>query len=97
MMDGLKKYKVTVLDESYSLLSDESEDHVKKAACIVDNIIKEIVTNSSSSDIKKIAILTAIKLASSMINMNTRTEQSVQNIEKLIALIEANASHLPSQ
>jgi cell division protein ZapA (FtsZ GTPase activity inhibitor) len=88
MIDELQKYKVTVCDEHYSLVSDESEVHVKKAASMVDSIIKDIVTHSPSIDIKKAAILAAIKLASALVTADTRTEQLAHAVEKTTSLLK---------
>ena len=88
MIDELQKYKVTVFNESYSLVSDETELHVKKAASMVDAIIKEVVAHSPSIDVKKAAVLAALKLASALVTQDSRTEQLADSVEKATALFK---------
>jgi len=87
MMDKAKNYQVRIFDDSYSLLSDESENHVAQSAALVDSLMKEIADKSSISDQKKIAILAALRMASKLLHIEKNIEQRDFEEEKLIDAI----------
>jgi len=68
IMNEKKSYKVQIFEEQYSLLSDESEAFVLKAAEIVDTVMKEISHQAMITDPKKIAVLSALRIADKLLN-----------------------------
>ncbi len=88
MMNESKKYNVTILGEVYSLVSDESEDHVKQSAELVNTLMKEISGKSKLLDIKKVAVLAALCMASKTQHLETKLEQYMGKQEELGTLID---------
>jgi cell division protein ZapA (FtsZ GTPase activity inhibitor) len=70
-MNEKKSYKVHIFEEHYVLVSDQSEAFVLKAAEIVDVAMKEISKQFSITDPKKIAVLSALRLADKLLNYET--------------------------
>jgi len=66
-MNEKKSYRVQIFEEHYVLSSNESESLVLKAAEIVDASMKEISHQSTITDAKKIAVLSALRLAEKML------------------------------
>jgi len=59
-----KSYKVTIFNESYTLMSTEQEELLTmQAVSLVDTLMKEISQQYQFTDSKKIAVLAAIRLA----------------------------------
>lgn len=88
MMQEVKKYNVTVLRESYTLLSDEPEQQVHQAAQLVDSLMSEIQQKCQGLELSKIAVLTALKLASTVVSGKYQVERSQQSINDLLKKIE---------
>lgn len=65
-MKTFKKTKVSIFGETYVLLSDESEEHIGAVVQEVDDLMRIIASKSEISDSKKIAVLTAVQLASQL-------------------------------
>ena len=87
-MNESKKYNVTILGEVYSIVSDESEDHVKQSAELVNTLMKEISEKSKLLDIKKVAVLAALCVASKTKHLQAELETSTGKQEQLGSLIE---------
>ncbi len=74
MSTQAKKYKVTIFGESYTLVSDEPEQHVVESAQNVDTLISVISRDSGIVDVKKLAVLVALQLASELKHQKTGNE-----------------------
>jgi cell division protein ZapA (FtsZ GTPase activity inhibitor) len=83
MMNEKKSYKVQIFEENYVLSSDESEALVLKAAEMVDSAMKEISKHFAITDIKKIAVLSALRIAGKLLH-HERTYETTE--EKVAAL-----------
>lgn len=88
MSADTKRYKVTISGESYSLVSDEAEELVMRAARTVDERIAQVVRLMPSADIKKAAVLTALQLASELLVLKTDQEKQSVHHQALADLIE---------
>jgi cell division protein ZapA (FtsZ GTPase activity inhibitor) len=75
-----KSYKVSILGEQYSLVSDEPEGHVMQSALMVDSLLREIAEKSGSADTKKVAVLAALQLASRLVYAQIHIER--ENLQK---------------
>ncbi len=64
MKNESRSYKVYIFGEEYNLVSDEREEHVIKAASLVDDAMQTIAQNVETIDAKKSAVLTALQMAS---------------------------------
>ena len=94
MSKELKKYTVTILGESFSLITDELEEHVLQAAQKADSLLKEIKGQAPAADAKKVAILGVLQLASEYLNLQAKTASQGRIHEELIELIE---QEIPSE
>ena len=93
-MNEKKSYKVQIFEESYVLSSDESEILVVKAAEIVNTFMKEISHQCAITDVKKIAILSALRIANKLLHcedehrMNEHKMMSLKNhIDEELSLL----------
>jgi len=68
MMNEKKSYKVQIFEDHYVLSSDESEALVLKAAEMVDVAMKEISHHFAITDVKKVAVLSALRIASKLLH-----------------------------
>lgn len=86
--DNIKKYKVSIFGETYSIISDEPEEQVFAVAQQVDYCMKDICNRSSIQDAKKIAVLTALQFASKNIFSISKVDSYEKMAEKLIDVID---------
>ena len=77
-MNEKKSYKVQIFEEHYVLSSDESESLVSKAAEIVDTCMKEVSRQSSITDSKKIAVLSALRIAERLLHFERECDKEEQ-------------------
>ena len=63
MVAEAKKYKVSILGETYSLVSDESEEVVNRSFALIEELINDISTKSSTLTGSKIVAFALIKAA----------------------------------
>ena len=83
MMNEKKSYKVQIFEEHYVLSSNEPEALVMKAAEMVNASMKEISHHFSIADVKKIAVLSALRIAN--LALHSEHEKSTKE-QKMIAL-----------
>ena len=94
MMNEKKSYKVQIFEEPYVLISDQSEEHVSKAASLVDAMMKDISCQSTITDIKKIAVLSALRLADMVLTLEKKYQQEQDKQSGLIGYLDQEMSHL---
>lgn len=87
-MSNVKQYKVTIFGDHYSLMSDESEETILKAASYVDNAMKEIAEKSKLQDGKKVAVLAALRAASLLAVLESEREAAQRHYQKLNDLVD---------
>lgn len=88
MNNEVKSYKLAIFNEHYSFSSDESERYITQAAERIDAYMKNIASQTGLTDIKKIAILAAMRLSSDLIKAE-ETNKAVQDKElNIIARLE---------
>lgn len=87
-----KSYKVTILDEHYSLVSDELESHIIESGVLVDQLMKNIAQKSSMRDNNKVAILASLQIASQLIRAREALEQHNKKQHMLIERLEKELS-----
>ncbi|MBV8660807.1 MAG: cell division protein ZapA, partial [Candidatus Dependentiae bacterium] len=75
METGLKKYRAHIFGDTYAIISDEKETLILEAVKIVDGVMREIADASQITDPKKIAVLTALKIATRALNVEAVMEQ----------------------
>ena len=65
-MKTLKRYKLSILGETYVVVSDEPEERLHATAGYVDDIMRHIASRADLSDTKRIAVLASLQLASQL-------------------------------
>ncbi|HVX00800.1 MAG TPA: cell division protein ZapA, partial [Candidatus Babeliaceae bacterium] len=63
MSSAVKKYKLSIFGEAYTIVSDESEEILLKAAKQLDGLMREVSQKSQIADAKRIAVLAALQIA----------------------------------
>ncbi len=86
--DKVKKYKVSILSESYFLVSDESEEHIKNAAQFVDNCLRQALKKSPDVELKRLAVLIALQLANKTLKLQDVTDSYEHYCDRLNELID---------
>lgn len=81
-------YKLLIFGDHYSIVSDESQALITKAAAHVDALMKEISTKAAHVDEKRIAVLVALQLASKVLMLETSKEYTEGCHKKLIDRLE---------
>ena len=92
--DKLKKYKVSVFQEDYFLLSDEPESHIIATSELVNKYIKEILITNPDIDINKVLVLVALQLSSKVLKSNEANQLYNDRCEDLINLINTECIQL---
>lgn len=86
---ALKKCKVSIFGESYSLITDEPEDHLQKAVHLVDSCMRDIACKTEITDTKSIAVLVALQVASKALASNNVIYKQQEYMDMLINLINS--------
>ncbi len=89
-MNEAKRIEVLLYGDSYSVISDEPAEKVLEVAKQVDELMRLIARRTGLSDVKKIAVLTALKLATSQRKLEEDTLSYKQLCEQLIQTVDQN-------
>lgn len=81
-------YKLLIFGDHYSIVSDESQADIAKAAAYVDALMKEISAKAAHVDEKRIAVLVALQLASKMLALESNKEYTDGCHKKLVDRLE---------
>ena len=87
MMGEKKRYVVLIDGQEYALVSDETQEHVFRSVHLIDEFIRSIAGKSSQADIHKVAVLTAVRLASELIHKQKELHDIEIRQETLVQLI----------
>jgi cell division protein ZapA (FtsZ GTPase activity inhibitor) len=93
-MNEKKSFKVQIFEEHYVLSSNESESLVVQAAEMVDACMKEISRQSTITDSKKIAVLSALRIAEKLLSFEREYDKEEQKKLALKNYIEQELSVL---
>lgn len=93
-MNEKKSYKVQIFEEHYVLVSDQSEAFVLKAAEMVDAAMKEISQQSTITDTKKIAVLSALRIADLLLTIEKKYQQEQHKTVAIENYIDQELSNL---
>ena len=91
---GLKKYRAHIFGDTYAIVSDEKEVLILEAVKIVDSIMREIADASQSVDPKKIAVLTALKIATRALNVEAVMEQDKRLSSRIMNVLDREEAYL---
>lgn len=92
--NATKKYSLRVFDDEYTILTDEPEEHVMRVAQHVDSIMNDIAQKSDGAHPKKVAVLAALKIASTMFNVESDLNKQNKQQEQLVGVIDEQTTDL---
>lgn len=78
-----QRLTVTIYGQQYTIFGDETTEHIRHVASIVDEKMKEINHKNPLLDTNKLAVLTAVNIVSDYIKARERVEmlESILNQE----------------
>ncbi len=95
MMDKkTRNCKVTIFGDCYPLVTTEPEEHIVKAAHLVDTYMHDIATKSTTLDEKKIAVLAALRIANQVVMLEHEKDQGKHKEKQLIEAIDQELKNL---
>lgn len=81
-----KKVQVTINNAVYSFVTDESEEHLQRAAARVDESVRSIL--QAGAEAPKAAVLAALQLASSLVKIEKIQQEQEEEKRRLVERIE---------
>ena len=89
-----KSYKVEIFGDQYTLVSDEVESNLIQSAKLIDELMHRISQDYHITDPKKIAVLTALRIAHKSIILEEELDRDEQKMAVLINLIDQDVLSL---
>ena len=93
MADSSRRYVVSILGNSYTIVSDEDQAHVKRVGAYLDAIMQEIASQVGAEKRDTVIILAALKIASKLLHVeqdaNTYTTKIREVVQKVDRMIES--------
>lgn len=84
----MKKYKAHIFGETFSLVSDEPEQLVFEAVELVDNSMKEISSRNALLDVRKAAVLSALKIALKLKALEQMVEEERNQSSRILNVLD---------
>ena len=81
------RVKVSICDISYSLIGDEDESHVFRAAAYVDTAMRTVL-ETGVVEREKAAVLVALQLASKVLKREELAHRQTEESQRLLEKIE---------
>ena len=94
MDSELKKYRAHIFGDTYAIVSDEREVLILEAVKVVDSVMREIADASQIADPKKIAVLTALKIATRALNVEAVMEQEKRLSSRIMNVLDREEASL---
>jgi len=82
-----KTLEVTIFGEQYTLVSDESKEHIDNSTRLI-NEVMQAIRQAGVSDEKKIAVLASLQFASKMLKMEEERESLIKEKSHLDEWVE---------
>lgn len=92
-MAMLKKYKISIFGDSYSIVSDEREEHIAQSVQLLDSLVREVADKMQAVEPHRSTMLVALKLASQVLTLKAEIERNKQEQERLIQLLDKELSY----
>lgn len=89
MSENRKPYKVIIAGEVYSLVSDETEESVTRAARLIDERVARVLPAIPSKDLKRATVLVALQLASELLEKENQKDVDSRRVQALAQAVEA--------
>lgn len=87
MMEAIQKYKITILGQSYNLVSDEAEQDIYAATQLVDVTLQKLIAQSLTGDVNKLTLLTALEIALKQVQLEQSIALQADQQAKLMHLL----------
>lgn len=87
MISAVQKYKITILGQSYTLVSDEVEQDIHAATKLVDATLQKLAAQSSTSDVNKLTLLAALEIALKQVQLEHNIALQADQQAKLMHLL----------
>jgi len=84
ILSDLEKNRITVeiYGQQYTVVGEESEEHILQVARIVDKKMREIARRNPSLTTSKLAVLTAVNAVHDYIKLKEKVEELEKEISK---------------
>lgn len=92
-MNEAKNYIIRILNDQYTLTSDESQEHINKSSELVNLFVREIVDRNKQMEHKKVAVLAALRMASHIIQL----ESQLNDLKNKELTVKASLEALDNQ
>ena len=89
-MAEVKRYTISIGGQQYSLVSDEGQESVSTTANMVDELVEQILHNRTDVSFDKAAVLTALKLAQRVQELESTVQASQEHSNNLAELIDTH-------
>ena len=87
-----KSLKVSILNQTLTIATDEPEEHVKKVASYVNEKIKEIQSSSQTASSLNIALLVCLNIGDELIRQKkdhkTRSKEATKKLDDLLEIVD---------
>jgi len=84
-----RKYSVEIFNQTYTLVSDEPEEHLVRVGAYVDGVMRDIARQAAMSDMQRVAVLASLQMASKLIRLEQEHDKRAREGEELMARIDA--------
>ncbi len=81
------RVKVSICDVPYTLVGDEDDSHVFRAAAYVDSAMRAIL-DAGVAERERVAVLVALQLASKMLKDEASEGMQQEEIQRLLEKVE---------
>lgn len=88
MKKEIHSYPVVILGDTYTIASDEPEEHVVEAANYVHVLMQEYVGKMPHVPLKTVAVFAALKLASTVLKQEGVLQEQSSKHDSLLLLLE---------
>jgi cell division protein ZapA (FtsZ GTPase activity inhibitor) len=88
MKKEIRNYTVVILGDTYTIASDEPEEHVAEAANYVHVLMQEYMSKAPHIPLKTVAIFAALKLASTVLQHEAALQAHADKQGALLLLVE---------
>jgi cell division protein ZapA (FtsZ GTPase activity inhibitor) len=90
MKKEICNYSVVILDDTYTIVSDESEDHVMNAANYVHILMQDYVKKMPHVPLKTLAVFTSLQLASLVLKHEAVLHEQASKHDSLLSFIDGS-------
>jgi len=87
-MESINKYTISLFGESYTIVSDENEEHLLATSDRLDQMMKDVSRESGITDYRRVAVLAALQLASNVQKLEQQIEDYDSKGQQLVEHIE---------